>query len=51
MEPFGHNRYEPKIGGLWPLFGEGGAGSPSNTMSLGSRPTVLPSDILIHGAI
>jgi len=34
--------------GLCPLFGDEGAGSPSNTMSLGSRPTFLPSGILIH---
>jgi len=32
-------------------FGGGGAGSPSNTMSLRLRPTSLPSDILIHPAI
>jgi len=42
-QPFGHNRYGPKIGGLRPPFGEGGAGSPANTMSLGLRPTPLPS--------
>jgi len=29
-------------------FGAGGAGSPSNTMWLGLRPTSLPSGILIH---
>jgi len=32
-------------------FLEGGAGSPSNTMLLASRPTSLPSDILFHPAI
>ena len=32
MQPFGHSRYGPKIGGdAVPLRG-GGAGSPSNTM-------------------
>ena len=29
----------------------GGAGSPSNTMSPGPRPTSLPSGILIHPAV
>jgi len=32
-------------------FGRGGAGSPSNTMSLGLRPISLPSGLLIHPAI
>jgi len=41
IQPFGHNRHGPKIGGLCP-FGGGGAGSPSNTMSLGSMSTFLP---------
>ena len=36
-----------KLGGSAPFWG-GGAGSPSNTMSLGPRPTSLPCDILIH---
>jgi len=31
MQPFGRNRYGPKIG-LCP-FGEGGAGSPSNKVA------------------
>ena len=39
-----------KLGVMLP-FGGGGAGSPSNTMSLGLRPTFLPSGILIHGAV
>jgi len=39
-----------KLGGSAPFWG-GGAGSPSNTMSLGPRPTSLPSGILIHQAI
>jgi len=33
-----------------PLFG-GGAGSPSNTMSPGPRPTVIPSGILINPTV
>jgi len=39
-----------KLRGSAPFWGEG-AGSPSNTMSLGLKPTVLPSGILIHPAI
>jgi len=38
---------DQKVGGVVPALG-GGAGSPSNTMSPGSRPTSVPSDILIH---
>jgi len=41
IQPFGHNRH-----GLCPLFG-GGPESPSNTMSLGPRPTSLRCGILI----
>ena len=37
-----------KLGAV-PLFG--GAGSPSNTMSPGPRPTAIPSGILIHPAV
>ena len=37
--------------GIPPPFGGGGAGFPSNTMSLGLRPMSLPSGILIHPAI
>ena len=37
--------------GLCPLFGEGGAGSPSTTISSGMRPTSVPSRILIHAAV
>ena len=48
--PFGHNRHGPKIAGLCPFGGEG-AGSPSNTMSPGPRPTSLPSGISIHPAV
>jgi len=32
-----------KVGAVVPLFGGGGAGSLSNTMSLGPRPTSLPT--------
>jgi len=48
--PFGHNRHGPKIGGCAP-FSLGGAGSPSNKKSPGSRPTSIPSGILIHPAV
>jgi len=37
--------------GLRPLFGEGRAGSPSNTKSPGPTPTTILSGILIHPAI
>jgi len=46
MQPFGRNRYGPKIGGLCP-FGKGGAGSPPNTMWPGRKPICTPSFILI----
>ena len=39
-----------KMEGLSPFLG-GGAGSPSNTMSPGLRPTSVPSGILIHPAV
>ena len=39
-----------KSGGSVPFWG-GGAGSPSNTMSLGLRSTFLPSGILINPAV
>ena len=39
IQPFGRNRYGPKIGGCTP--------SPSNTMWPGLRPTCTPSFILI----
>ena len=39
-----------KLGGLCP-FWKGGAGSSSNTMSPGPRPTIVPSGILIHPAV
>jgi len=47
MQPFGHNRHGPKIGGLCP-FGGGGPGSPSNTMWPGPRPCCMSSFILIR---
>jgi len=48
MQPFGHNRHGPKIRRLCPF---GGAGSPSNTMCPGPRPTSRPSGILIQPAV
>ena len=47
---YGRNGYGPKIGGLCP-FGGGGAGSPSNTVWPGLRPTCLPSFILIRQTV
>jgi len=49
IQPFGHNRYGPKIRD-YPLWG-GAAGSPSNTIWPGSRPTCMPSLILIHPSV
>ena len=40
-----------KIGEGAVLLWVGGARSPSNTMSLGPRPTSVPSGILIHAAV
>jgi len=51
IQPFGHNRHGPKSGGSYAPFGRGGAGSPSNTMWLGPRPTSIPSGILIHPTV
>jgi len=39
-----------KLGGLCP-FGGRGAGSPSNTLWPGPRPTCVPSFILIHPTV
>ena len=50
MQPFGRNRYGPKIGVCVPLWGRG-AGSPSNTMWPDPRPTCMPSFILIHPTV
>ena len=49
MQPFGCNRYGLKIGGV-PLWGRG-AGSRSNTMWPGLRPTCTPSFILIRPTV
>jgi len=43
-------KWAEKGGAAVPLS-VGGAGSPSNTMSPGLRPTSLPSGILIHPAV
>jgi len=51
IQPFGHNRHGPKIERLCPPFREEGAGSPSNTISLGPTPTSLLSGISIHPAV
>jgi len=50
IQPFGHNRHGPKLGGGCALF-SGGAGSPSNTKSPGPRPTSIPSGVLVHPAV
>jgi len=52
MQPFGCNRYGPKIGGRGLCTFEGvEAGSPSNTMWPGTRTTCMPSLILIHPTV
>ena len=70
IQPFGHNRHEPKTGELcpfssglrpghsryWPKIGGcalwgRGAGSPSNTMWPGPRPTCVLSFISIHPTV
>ena len=51
IQLFGHNRHGPKVGGYCAPFWGGGAGSPSNTMSPGLRPTSISSGILIHPAV
>jgi len=50
IEPFGDNRYRPKIGGTVPVWG-GGPGSPSNTVWPGLRPTCMTSLILIRSTV
>ena len=50
IQPFGHNRHGPKIGGSAPFLGRG-ARSPYSTKSPGPRPTSIPSGILIHPTI
>ena len=49
IQPFGHNRHGLKIGGC-PFWGRG-AVSPSNTVWPVSRPTSVPSFILIHPTV
>jgi len=54
IQPFAHNRHGQKWGGAVPLLGRAevvGAGSASNTMLPGSRPTIVPSGILIHPVV
>jgi len=51
IQPFGHNRHKPKIGGSDPPLLGGGARPPSTTKSPWPRPTSIPSGILIHPAI
>jgi len=48
IQPFGHSTWAENLGRLC-LFG--GAGSPSNTMWPGPRPTSAPNGILIHPAV
>jgi len=43
IQPFGHNRHEPKTGDCAPI---GGAATPSNTTSPGLRFTSVPSGIM-----
>jgi len=50
IQPFGHNRHEPKTGELCPFSG-GGAATPSNTTSPGPRFTSVLWGILIHPAV
>jgi len=40
-----------KLAVVPPLLGQGGAGSPSDTMWHGPRPNFVPSDIFIHPAV
>jgi len=52
IQLFGHNKYGPKIGeGSSAPFWGGGAGSPSNTVWPGPRPTCMPSFILIRPTV
>ena len=51
MQPFGHNRHGPKLVAGSAHFLGRGAGSPSNTMWPGPRPTCMPSFILIHSTV
>jgi len=49
FQPFGHNKHEPKTGGLCPF--KGGAATPSNTTLPQLRFTSVPSGILMHPAV
>jgi len=51
IQLLGHNRHGPKMGGVGVPFFQGVAGSPSNTMSTGLRPTSVLSGILIHAVV
>jgi len=54
IQPFGHNRHGPKIGGCARFFAGEGAGFLSNTTSPGPRSTsvpTLPSGILMHPTV
>ena len=52
IQPFGHNRNGPKkLGSGLCLLLVSGAGSPSNTMWSGPRPTCVPSFILIRPTV
>jgi len=49
IQPFGQNRHGLKsVGNCCVIFFWGGGESWSNTMSPGSSPTFIPSDIFIH---
>ena len=49
FQPFGHNKHEPKTGGLCPF--KGGAATPSNTTSPRPRFTSVESGMLVHIAV
>jgi len=49
IQPFGHIKHGPKIGGC-ALFGRG-SWSPSGTVWPGPRPTSIPSGIFINAAV
>jgi len=51
IQTFGHNKHGPnKGGGSAPFLGRG-PGSPCSIMWPGTRPTSMPSAILIHPAV
>jgi len=52
IQPSGHNKHGPKIGGgLCPLFGGGKQGPHLTQSRRKPRPTFIPSGILIYAAI